>query len=822
MSSLARLIICVKEQDACGVVVMEQTHSLAEVRGHLESVHNVKILEMCHNDVSLVLDERTLLNVFPDVDNKPVMIELKLDLNDAQTRARVDAISRDTQTLNDIYFYRQDTDASTSSASTSSASPSLATLDSSELSTIKLSEKQRRVAKTLSELKADGLWRPSMYRADAMNRSSAIDNGNDNQNVNDNQNDKETNIVDISVAVVWRLCRGSAFRADAIHRISMLDDAELMRGAVMLSACRTSVMRAFLVSRAEASAEVMHAYSMMARGRPGFAYLFGKPIIHVGDPVLEELSFLETRLLSGEPLSSASLTMFAADAAAAIVAAAPASSSATAAVAVPPPLGAFIELPRTANDSMFSEEYRDALVELCDGERFEKGELFCVLGGDDDNDDGAATARHPITGQPISHVHIDHVFGSLARPVIMSFYEGGAADDEKTAACADERQSLPRCLCKRNEDIFEEICAEFSFDVINALLREAMPDELHRPFIRTFREMPGLSTNLGFVEIIEGCEDLEVIENDGFAAIGDPARFVRSMCGAALAVYTFGISDRHRENTLVHVDSSTAFPIDFGFMLGLSAPSTNAYCIPFSSEFFNFMLAHGEWPRFAAMFLAGFLALRERAEVLITVAKLCFLGAPERDTVFVERFISNRLLLHLPGERALAIIMHRVRHAPVCISTAAKVNLHQPNKAIANRLRDSRVVKHFVDKSLNAAPSVKTDSPKIKHSRVVSLAMPVELVDACLAPDHPTRALLRSLAGVAHASAFADRGIDDDANSNWFSRATSSMALPTSSSRLFRPLRAVRDAMPSLPSMRSTTLGSSSNEEVALSQDGDD
>jgi Phosphatidylinositol 3- and 4-kinase len=417
----------------------------------------------------------------------------------------------------------------------------------------------------------------------------------------------------------------------------------------------------------------------------------------------------------------------------------------------------------------------DALITLCESVPFVKGEE-CVLVG----------ALHPISTRPIFKVRCDHVFQSLARPVILSLFERRrrredsrasssesmvtiaspperptlaasssssassvldaegffASNDVSDDDCASPRQSddretpppqqqskeerddmfmlsTPRVLLKRGEDIYHEAAIQMLFRMFNEIWAEKLGRH-YRPRVETFAETPA-GVDMGFLEIVDDVDTLENVERAKFEAITHPIKFIRTTCGWSLACYLLGISDRHRENTLVRLRDSAAIPIDFGFMLGVSAPSVNTYMITLSHDMYKFLAARNMWSEFALMWLAGFDALRSEARAIIAVARLLFAG--HRDVDFVDRFLCDRLLLaETSSLAALRRITRRLRHAPVCQDTASKINSHQLNKAFLARHGQSLLVRLIVESSLNSQ-SIKSGR-RFGHYRRVAIPLP--------------------------------------------------------------------------------------------------
>jgi Phosphatidylinositol 3- and 4-kinase len=329
-----------------------------------------------------------------------------------------------------------------------------------------------------------------------------------------------------------------------------------------------------------------------------------------------------------------------------------------------------------------TEPLKDGVIQLCEdnAEAFEKGQKHRWVG------------RHPINGEAVKAVKVDYVFSSLARPVILSYYADGQASVPLP----------PRTICKTGEDIYNETAVQILFKQFDELWRQKLP-ERYRPELFTFNEVPG-GTNLGYVELLEGCCDLEDVERERFARVKDHDRFIRTTCGAVLGTYILGIKDRHRENTLLYEADSIAFPIDFGFMLGLKAPSVNCYCIAISPHFYKYLRKLKRWPEFAAMFLAGFDALREEAHSVIALGKLVFRGVEDKDDDFVGKFLRKKFLMEKNAKDALVKMGRRLRHAPICIDTAHKINSHQKNKKFLDKHRDWALVKGIVKSAENAKP----------------------------------------------------------------------------------------------------------------------
>ena len=138
------------------------------------------------------------------------------------------------------------------------------------------------------------------------------------------------------------------------------------------------------------------------------------------------------------------------------------------------------------------------------------------------------------------------------------------------------------------------------------------------------------------METVADVRDLEIVERGNFELIEpeNDENFVRTSCGWILASYFLGLSDRHRfllyslrfplfsfltssirENTLVRITDGSAIPIDFGFILGNQPPSYNTFCITVSGDMYKYLLRKNMWETFSMMFLAGFWAVRTKAQV---------------------------------------------------------------------------------------------------------------------------------------------------------------------------------------------------------------
>lgn len=275
-----------------------------------------------------------------------------------------------------------------------------------------------------------------------------------------------------------------------------------------------------------------------------------------------------------------------------------------------------------------------------------------------------------------------------------------------------------RVLVKKGEDIYHESAIQILFRMMNEIWGSTLPSEL-LPLVCSFRELPA-SPSLGFLQIIEGCKDLEEIELGDFAQIQDPENFIRTTCGWCLASYILGLSDRHRENTMVRIADSSAIPIDFGFMLGQTAPSVNAYMITISNQMYQYLQRLGAWPQFGTMFLAGFWALRQKAEVLMSAAALLFEG--HRDPAFVRKFIAHRLLMsEATSLLAVKRAYKRLRHAPVCSDTRSKIDNHAKNKRFLAEHGGNFMVRFVIRRSLEAPPELKTG----RHIHMSKVKLPL-------------------------------------------------------------------------------------------------
>lgn len=348
--------------------------------------------------------------------------------------------------------------------------------------------------------------------------------------------------------------------------------------------------------------------------------------------------------------------------------------------------------------------FSDGVIQLCEenSPSFEKGQKHRWVG------------LHPISSETVKAVKVDYVFSSLARPVILSYYSDGQA----TTPC------LPRTICKTGEDIYNETAVQIMFRLFDEVWRQKLPPKW-RPHLYSFNEVPG-GVNLGYVELREGCCDIEDVERGGFELVKDHENFFSSQCGTILGTYLLGIEDRHRENTLFHKPSSTAFPIDFGFMLGLKPPSTNCYCVAVSPHLYKYLKKRKEdrgWGEFTTMFLAGFAALREEAGSVIALSKLVFRGVSDKDENFVETFLNKKLLMGNSSLAALQRMANRMRHAPICIDTASKINNHQSNKKFLDNHRDNFLVKKIIQSAVEAKPQTRPGRVR-GHIGKVSLQLP--------------------------------------------------------------------------------------------------
>src|SRR3989338_10714338 len=356
-----------------------------------------------------------------------------------------------------------------------------------------------------------------------------------------------------------------------------------------------------------------------------------------------------------------------------------------------------------------------AFIELCrlHADEFKKGQVIPVHG------------MHPFTNESITEIKVDHVFSSLARPMILSFPGTRPPDYSNLSIVAAE--SYCRVLLKQNEDIYHEATIQLLFKCMNEMWSDHLPASL-RPFLCSFREVPA-SPTLGFLQIIEGCKDLEVIERSGFDGITKEKteNFIRTTCGWCLGAYVLGLSDRHRENTLVRLSDGSAIPIDFGFMLGNTAPSINTYMITISSQMYNYLLQNEAWSSFTTMFLAGFMCIRLHADLFLTLAGHLFNG--HRDPVFVRRFIANRLLKqHENHVQALNRIVKRLRHAPVCSDTKFKIENHQKNKTFLAMHGGNFMVRLVIKRAVEARPEIKTEGRFHKFHVPLILAPPESML----------------------------------------------------------------------------------------------
>lgn len=261
---------------------------------------------------------------------------------------------------------------------------------------------------------------------------------------------------------------------------------------------------------------------------------------------------------------------------------------------------------------------------------------------------------------------------------------------------------------------------------MNEVWAELLPPCI-RPFVCSFREVPAGKKH-GFLKIISGVRDLEEIELGGFADIVDHENFIRTSCGWIIAAYVLGLSDRHRENTIVRLADSSAIPIDFGFMLGNEPPGANTYAITISTEFYEYLLARNAWPRFATMFLGGFWSLRLSGTVFVTLAVSLFSGT-SRDPRVLKAFIATRLMsgvehVGMSDSEALPAIIKMLRHAPRCHETRKKINGHAKNKLFLQKHGGNFFVGLVIKRAVESKPRVDTESAFSFHTGRVPLEFP--------------------------------------------------------------------------------------------------
>ena len=278
---------------------------------------------------------------------------------------------------------------------------------------------------------------------------------------------------------------------------------------------------------------------------------------------------------------------------------------------------------------------------------------------------------HPLTNKPIDEVKVVKIFSSLARPSIMALsYKG--------------EPQVPAVLFKRGEDLYNETCLQVLFQFMNELWERMLPADI-RPKIFGLRELPG-SCERGFLEIVPEVRDLEVIERGDMELITpeNDENFIRTTCGWVLAAYFLGLSDRHRENTLVRVTDGSAIPIDFGFILGNQPPSYNTFCITVSRDMYKYLIRKDKWVWFSTLFMAGFWAVRVHAQEFIRLAVHLFQGT-DRNLETSARFITYRMMLGKDMGRAMLQIYNNLRHAPICFFTVKKIEGHCKAKKIPAR-----------------------------------------------------------------------------------------------------------------------------------------
>jgi hypothetical protein len=278
---------------------------------------------------------------------------------------------------------------------------------------------------------------------------------------------------------------------------------------------------------------------------------------------------------------------------------------------------------------------------------------------------------HPLTNKPIDEVKVVKIFSSLAQPSILSLNYNGELQP-------------PMTLFKRGEDLYSETCLQVLFQYMNEIWEASLPEDI-RPKIFGLRELPG-STERGFLEIVPEVRDLEIVERGDMELITpeNDENFIRTTCGWVLASYFLGLSDRHRENTLVRISDGSAIPIDFGFILGNQPPSYNTFCITVSPDMYRYLLRKDKWVWFSLMFLAGFWAVRAHAQEFIRLAIHLFQGV-ERDLEVSARFISYRMVIGKDLSKAMSQIYSNLRHAPICFFTKKKIEGHCKAKKIPAR-----------------------------------------------------------------------------------------------------------------------------------------
>lgn len=238
-------------------------------------------------------------------------------------------------------------------------------------------------------------------------------------------------------------------------------------------------------------------------------------------------------------------------------------------------------------------------------------------------------------------------------------------------------------IVKSGDDLRQEQLATILIKKFYDIFKSANLPLWLRPF-----EVMAVSSDAGFIETIPDTVSIDslkgikenlrqfFVETFGNKLRAAQEKFVESLAGYSLVCYILSIKDRHNGNILIDREGHIIH-IDYGFMLSTSPGSLRFERAPFklTNEYIEVMGGKREnnsiYMKFCELIELGFLAVRERADEIISIVEIMKKGSnmPCLEKPETVKELRDRFQLHLNEKKAREYARKLIKTSLYSLST---------------------------------------------------------------------------------------------------------------------------------------------------------
>jgi hypothetical protein len=260
----------------------------------------------------------------------------------------------------------------------------------------------------------------------------------------------------------------------------------------------------------------------------------------------------------------------------------------------------------------------------------------------------------------VSKIVVENVFQSNTRPLLLQFVAKGSS------LCSP-------VIFKCGDDLRQDVACLQVFRLLNYLWDSeglVYGDSKEPVCAFVYGCMP-LSSSIGFIEFLDGCESLKNVVRVAVHNFDNQAkeRMVASAAGSYIGAFMLGVRDRHYDNILVRKDG-LMFHIDFGYALG-NTVAFDADAIAITPELQTVMGDH--WMPFVNLCVRAFAVARKYKDLLIPYIDMMFSPFPGNNAV---QCLQSTLMLDDNLATASKKLKIQIQTAPTNARTRFKNAVH--------------------------------------------------------------------------------------------------------------------------------------------------